>query len=121
MTRILYEGQINPNTPVYTAPGAAAPGTKAYAAHGAQGTFDDVYRGLGQKTAMDLSRAGTQAQNSYYNQAADVQNRGALQGLQLLGQQQDNAYDRQNATENMQYKWMQDMFRNSNNLLGGLL
>ena len=120
-----YRGAIDPNKQIYDP--AAGMGrltespSAAYAPYGAQSTFDDTYRAMGQKAAMDLSRGTTQAQNEYYNQAADVQNRGALQGLNLLGQQRSNAYDRQNAQENMQYKWMQDMFRNGSNLLGGLL
>lgn len=120
-----YKGAINPNTPVFD----PEPGMKrltqtpsaAYAPYGAQQTFDDTYRAMGQKAAMDLSRNTQQAQNQYYNQAADVQNRGALQGLQLLGQQRSNMYDRQNAVEGMQYKWMNDIFGGATGLLGGLL
>jgi len=93
----------------------------AYAPYGAQQTFDDTYRAMGQKAAMDLSRASTQAQNEYYNRAADIQNRGALQGLQLLGQQRSDAYQRQNAIADMQYKWMNDIFSGTTGLLGGLL
>jgi hypothetical protein len=120
-----YRGAINPNAQIYDPSAGMGRLTEspsgAYAPYGAQATFDDTYRAMGQKAAMDLSRGTTQAQNAYYNQAADFQNRGALQGLQLLGQQRSNAYDRQNAAENMQYKWMQDMFRGGGNLLGGLL
>jgi hypothetical protein len=120
-----YRGSINPNSQGFdAAPGmkrlAASP-SAAYAPYGAQQTFDDTYRAMGQKAAMDLSRASTQAQNEYYNRAADIQNRGALQGLQLLGQQRSNAYDRQNSMENMQYKWMNDIFGGMTGVLGGLL
>jgi hypothetical protein len=120
-----YYGAINPNKQIYDPSAGMGRLTDtpsgAYAPYGAQQTFDDTYRGMGQKAAMDLSRSNTQAQNQYYDQAADLQNRGALQGLGLLGQQRSNAYARQGAAENMQYKWMNDLFGGATGLLGGLL
>ena len=89
-----------------------------YGRYGAQESFDDNYAAYAPKAAMDLERANTQAQGEYYNQAADAQNRGALQGLGLLGQQRSNAYGRQNAMQDMQYKWMNDIM---GGVLGGLL
>ena len=116
---------INPNQQVFD-PSAGmrrltSSPSAAYAPYGAQQTFDDTYRAMGQKAAMDLSRSNTAAQNEYYGKAADIENRGALQGLGLLGQQRSNAFDRQNALEDMQYKWMNDMFRGGSSVLGGLL
>ena len=120
-----YTGSINPNLRQFQPEAGMARLTSspsaAYAPYGAQATFDDTYRAMGQRAAMDLDRSSTEAQNQYYNQAADVQNRGALQGLQLMGQQQSNAYQRQNAVSDMQYKWMNDMMSGANSLLGGLL
>jgi hypothetical protein len=120
-----YTGTINPNARAYDPAGGMArlsgPASNAYAPYGAQRTFDDNYRGMGQKAAVDLDRSGTEAQNAYYNQAADLQNRGALQGLGLLGQQRSNAQQRQGAAEQMQYKWLNDIMRGGSGLLGGLL
>jgi hypothetical protein len=120
-----YTGTINPNAQAYSPSGGMArltgPTGGAYAPYGAQQTFDDNYRSMGQKAAVDLDRAGTEAQNAYYNQAADLQNRGALQGLGMLGQQRANAQQRQSAAEQMQYKWMNDMMQGTSGLLGGLL
>jgi len=120
-----YAGNINPNAQAYNPSAGMArlsgPPGNAYAPYGAQQTFDDTYRAMGQKAAVDLDRSGTEAQNAYYNQAADLQNRGALQGLGLLGQQRSNAQQRQSAAEQMQYKWMNDMMQGASGLLGGLL
>lgn len=123
MNNFRYTGQINPSEQVYDPQGGqarlTAPAGGAYAKYGAQGTFDNVARGFGQKAAMDLGRASTQSQNQYYDNAANARNRGALEGLQLLGEQQANAYQRQSAMDNMQYKWLNDMM--SGGPLGGLL
>jgi hypothetical protein len=123
MNNFRYTGNINPGEQVYDPQfgqaNLTASAGAAYAKHGAQDTFNNVARGFGQKAAMDLGRANTQSQNQYYDNAANAQNRGALQGLQLLGEQQSNAYQRQSALENMQYKWMNDMM--GGGLLGGLL
>jgi hypothetical protein len=120
-----YTGNINPNAQAYNPSGGMArltgPTGNAYTPYGAQQTFDDTYRAMGQKASVDLDRSGTEAQNAYYNQAADLQNRGALQGLGLLGQQRSNAQQRQSAAEQMQYKWMNDMMQGAGGLLGGLL
>jgi hypothetical protein len=120
-----YTGAINPNAPVHNPSGGMArltgPTGNAYAPYGAQEAFNDNYRSMGQRAAVDLDRANTESQNAYYNQAADIQNRGALQGLGMLGQQRDNAQRRQSAAEAMQYKWMNDMMQGSAGLLGGLL
>jgi hypothetical protein len=120
-----FTGAINPNARAYDPAGGmerlTSSPSAAFAPYGAQATFDDTYRAMGQKAAMDLSRSTTAAQNQYYNQAADVQNRGALEGLRLMGQQKANAFQRQNASSDMQYKWMNDMMQGAGSMLGGLL
>jgi len=117
-----YRGSISPNKRIYDASSAAGATQETpnvgYGRYGAQDAFEDNYRALAPKAAMDLMRANTQSQNEYYNKAADIQNRGALTGLGLLGQQRANAYQRQDAERGMQYKWMNDIM---SGVLGGLL
>jgi hypothetical protein len=94
------------------------PAPNQYANAAVQQQFGDVYRAAGQKAAMDLSRAGTQAAAEYASRANAAQNESVLGGLQLLGQQQQNAYQRQQAMEDMAYGWMNKM---QGGVLGGLL
>lgn len=85
-----------------------------------QQQYGDVYRAAGQKAAMDMGRANTQQAADYTMRANAAQNQSALSGLQLLGQQQQNAFQRQQAEEDMAYGWMNKMM-SGGGLLGGLL
>lgn len=93
---------------------------KQYQNAAVQQQYGDVYRAAGQKAAMDLSRANTQQAGDYTMRANAAQNQAALSGLQMLGQQQQNAYQRQQAEEDMAYGWMNKMM-SGGGLLGGLL
>lgn len=86
-----------------------------------QAHYEDAYRPVAQKAAMDLGRANTMAAGQYASKANAAQNEAVLAGLGLLGKQQQNAYQRQQAQESMAYGWMNDMMRGSNSILGGLL
>lgn len=94
----------------------AAP-QSVYGNSAVQGLYDDVSRAAGQKAAMDLSRAATQQSADYTMRANAAQNQAALSGLQLLGQQRQNAYQQQQAQQDMMFGAMGKM----NSLLGGLL
>lgn len=89
----------------------------AYGNSAVQGLYDDVHRAASEKASWDLSRAATQQNADYTMRANAAQNQAALSGLQLLGQQQQNAHQRQQAIEDMTYGAMGRM----NSLLGGLL
>lgn len=116
-----YRGAIDPNKQVYSPSRQATGGYNPYAKYGAGQSFEENYTPMAVASANEASRNATQAQNAYYNKAADIQTRGALQGLGLLGQQRSNAYDRQNTMQDMQYKWMNDIMGSGSGLLGGLL
>lgn len=83
--------------------------------------FQDVYRGQGQKAAVDLGRAATENQNNYYATAQKAQDQSVLAGLGLLGEQQANAYQRQSIADQMRYKYLEDIMSGPKGLLGGLL
>ncbi len=97
-----------------------SPAPQKYKNAAVQKQYGDVYRAAGQKAAMDLSRGNTQQSADYAMRANAAQNQSALSGLQLLGQQQQNAYQRQQAEEDMAYGWMNKMM-SGGGLLGGLL
>jgi len=57
----------------------------------------DVFRGLQQKNAVDLSRYAQQRQDEYEGQAEKAQRELALAGLTMMGQAQGNAQNNQNS------------------------
>lgn len=120
-----YRTSIDPSTQGYDPnPGMkrlqASP-PSLYKDKATQQHFADVYRPEGQKAAMDLSRANSQAQAGYSDKAQDAQNQSVLSGLGLLGKQQDNMFQRQQAQQQMAYGWLNDIYGGMNSLLGGLL
>lgn len=83
--------------------------------------FQNVYRGQGQKAAVDLGRAATQSQNQYYMAAQRAQDQSVLGGLNLLAQQQANSSQRGLEADRLRYQFMNDVFGGAGGLLGGLL
>lgn len=86
-----------------------------------QQAYADVYNPMAQKAAVDLGRANSQAAADYRMKATQGQNESVLAGLNLLGTQQQNAYQRDQAMQKMAYGWMDDMFGGMTGMLGGLL
>ena len=114
------DAQTPPFNPAAGMARLQAPPAQKFAVPGAQNIYADVSRADGQKSAMDLSRATTQQAGEYAGRAKGVQNQAALSGLQLLGQQQENAYQRQQAQQSIGSGLMKNMF-GGGGLLGGLL
>jgi hypothetical protein len=83
--------------------------------------FQDLYRPMAHQASTDLGRANTQASADYNQRATAAQNQSVLGGLQLLNTQQQNAYKRQQAGQDIAYGWMNDMVGGMGNVLGGLL
>lgn len=98
---------------------AATPGR--FKSDAANQHFQNVYRGQGQKAAVDLGRAATQSQNQYYMAAQRAQDQSVLGGLNLLAEQQANSSQRGLEADRLRYQFMNDVFGGAGGLLGGLL
>lgn len=98
-----------------------APGPTQYKHPAVQQHFQDNYRPQAQQQAMELDRANTGNAAGYHQVATQAQNQSVLGGLGLLNRQQQNAYQRQNAAQDMAYGWMNDMVGGMGNILKGLL
>ena len=55
----------------------------------------DIFRGLQQRGAVDLSRYAQQKQDEYESAASSAQRELALSGLTMMGRASDNAQDMQ--------------------------
>jgi hypothetical protein len=55
----------------------------------------DIFRGLQQRGAVDLSRYAQQKQDEYESAASNAQRELALSGLTMMGRARDNAQDMQ--------------------------
>ena len=83
--------------------------------------FQDVYRGQGQKAAVDLGRAASENQSQYYMTAQKAQDQSVLGGLNAMAQRQANAYQQQAEADRIRYGFLNDIMSGSTGLLGGLL
>lgn len=83
--------------------------------------FQDVYRGQGQKAAVDLGRAAAENQSQYYMTAQKAQDQSVLGGLNAMAQRQANAYQQQSEADRIRYGFLNDIMSGSTGLLGGLL
>lgn len=92
----------------------------SFSSPAAQRHMQDIYRGQGQKAAMDLGRAATEAQGQYYMTAQKAQDQSVLAGLQNMAERQANAYQRQAEADRIRYKFLDDIL-GSGGVLGGLL
>lgn len=110
---------IHNSSPVY-APGQPSGPTK-YGKGSVQQHFGDVYRQQAQEQSVALDRANTQQAASYYGNAQQAQNQSALAGLGLLNTQQQNAWQRQQAQQQMAYGWLNDITGGMTGMLKGLL
>jgi hypothetical protein len=98
-----------------------APGPKQYKSAPVQQHFEDNYAPQAHQNAMEFSRAATGNAANYHQAATQAQNQSVLGGLGLLNTQMRNAYQRQNAAQDMAYGWMNDMVGGMGNVLRGLL
>jgi hypothetical protein len=80
-----------------------------------------VYRGQGQKAAVDLGRAASENQSQYYMTAQKAQDQSVLGGLNAMAQRQANAYQQQAEADRIRYGFLNDIMSGSTGLLGGLL
>lgn len=111
---------IQNKSPVYSpAPQGGTP--SPYKSSAVNQHFGDVYNQQAQQARVDLDRANTKAASDYYASAQQAQHQSALAGLGLLGKQQQNAWQRQNAQQAMAYGLMNDITSGFGGLLKGLL
>lgn len=101
---IAYRSNAQFNTPAYQQSPADYSGQMS--PYGNQ-NHQDIFRGLQQKTSVDLSRYAQQKQDEYELAAQKAQRDLALSGLTMMSQAQNNAQNTQNSRVQM--------------LLGGLL
>ena len=101
---INYRSNAQFDTPAYQQSPADAAGQMS--PYGNQ-NHRDIFGGLQQKNAVDLSRYAQQKQDEYESEAQKAQRELALAGLTMMSQAQNNAQNNQNSRMQM--------------LLGGLL
>lgn len=109
---------ISAKPPSFQTPATGAPQPFSGAT---QQHFNDVYNQQAQQSSVDLGRAQSKMAADLYGTAQRAQTESALAGLGLLNTQQQNAWQRQNAQQQMAYGWMNDLMGGVSGMLGGLL
>lgn len=92
-----------------------------YANPAVRNHYQDIARSSNQQAAMEFGRANAMANADYTAKARAAQRQAVLGGLTLLGQQQQNAYQRDQGMQDLAYGTMGNLFNLGGNLLGGLL